>query len=57
MARIALGASAVEKAQRLHLQDLTVGPQQGHKAFTIRTIRPLNKSDSVLGRVARASGF
>ena len=36
---------------------IAVGPQQGQKAFVIRTIRPLDRSDPGLERVARANGF
>jgi hypothetical protein len=36
---------------------IAVGPQQGRKAFMIRTIRPLDPPDPGLERVARASGF
>ena len=36
---------------------IAVGPQQGRKAFMIRTIRPLDKSSPGLERVAKASGF
>jgi hypothetical protein len=36
---------------------IAVGPQQGQKAFMIRTIRPLERPDSGLERVARANGF
>jgi len=36
---------------------IAVGPQQGRKAFMIRTIRPLDKPDPRLERVARANGF
>ena len=36
---------------------VAVGPQQGRKAFMIRTIRPLDKPDPGLERVAKASGF
>ena len=36
---------------------IAVGPQQGRKAFMIRTIRPLDKPDPGLERVAKASGF
>ncbi len=33
------------------------GPQQGRKAFMIRTIRPLDRADPGLERVAKANGF
>ncbi len=36
---------------------IAVGPQQGQKAFMIRTIQPLNRPDTGLERVARANGF
>jgi hypothetical protein len=36
---------------------IAVGPQQGRKAFMIRTIRPLDPSDPGLERVAKANGF
>jgi hypothetical protein len=36
---------------------IAVGPQQGRKAFMIRTIRPLDRPDPGLQRVARANGF
>jgi ribosomal protein S27E len=36
---------------------IAVGPQQGRKAFMIRTIRPLDRPDPGLERVARANGF
>ena len=36
---------------------IAVGPQQGRKAFMIRTIRPLDGPDPGLERVARANGF
>jgi len=36
---------------------IAVGPQQGRKAFMIRTIRPLNRPDPGLERVAKANGF
>ncbi len=36
---------------------IAVGPQQGRKAFMIRTIRPLDKPDPGLERVAKANGF
>ena len=36
---------------------IAVGPQQGRKAFMIRTIRPLERPDPQLERVARANGF
>ena len=36
---------------------IAVGPQQGHKAFMIRTIRPLDSPDPGLERVAKANGF
>ena len=36
---------------------VAVGPQQGRKAFMIRTIRPLDKPDPGLERVAKANGF
>ena len=35
---------------------IAVGPQQGCKAFMIRTIRPLNRPDPGLERVAKANG-
>ena len=35
----------------------SVGPQQGRKAFMIRTIRPLDRPDPGLERVAKANGF
>ena len=36
---------------------IAVGPQQGRKAFMIRTIRPLDRPDPRLKRVAKANGF
>ena len=36
---------------------IAVGPQQGRKAFMIRTIRPLDRPDPGLERVARTKGF
>ena len=36
---------------------IAVGPQQGRKAFMIRTIRPLDRHDPGLERVAKANGF
>ena len=36
---------------------IAVGPQQGRKAFMIRTIRPLNRPGPGLERVAKADGF
>ncbi len=36
---------------------IAVGPQQGQKAFMIRTIQPLNRPDPGLERVATANGF
>jgi hypothetical protein len=36
---------------------VAVGPQQGQKAFMIRTIRPLDRPDPGLERVAKANGF
>jgi hypothetical protein len=36
---------------------IAVGPQQGRKAFMIRTIRPLERPDPGLERVAKANGF
>jgi hypothetical protein len=36
---------------------IAVGPQQGRKAFMIRTIRPLDRPDPGLERVAKANGF
>ena len=36
---------------------VAVGPQQGRKAFMIRTIRPLDRPDPGLKRVARSNGF
>ncbi len=36
---------------------IAVGPQQGGKAFMIRTIRPLDRPDPGLERVAKANGF
>ncbi|MEH6589443.1 MAG: hypothetical protein V7746_04245 [Halioglobus sp.] len=36
---------------------IAVGPQQGRKAFMIRTIRPLVKPDPRLERAAKASAF
>ena len=40
-----------------HLHWIAVGPQQGRKAFMIRTIRPLESPDPGLERVAKANGF
>ena len=36
---------------------IAVGPQQGRKAFMIRTIRPLDRPDPGLERVAKGNGF
>ena len=36
---------------------IAFGPQQGRKAFMIRTIRPLDRPDPGLERVAKANGF
>ena len=36
---------------------IAFGPQQGRKAFVIRTIRPLDRPDPGLERVAKANGF
>jgi hypothetical protein len=36
---------------------IAIGPQQGRKAFMIRTIRPLHRPDPGLERVAKANGF
>jgi len=36
---------------------IAVGPQQGRKAFMIRTIRTLDRPDPGLERVAKANGF
>jgi hypothetical protein len=36
---------------------IAMGPQQGRKAFMIRTIRPLDRLDPGLERVAKANGF
>ena len=36
---------------------IAAGPQQGRKAFMIRTIRPLDRPDPGLERVAKANGF
>ena len=36
---------------------IVFGPQQGRKAFMIRTIRPLDRPDPGLERVAKANGF
>jgi len=36
---------------------IAVGPQQGRKAFMIRTIRPLESADPGLERVAKANRF
>ncbi len=36
---------------------IAVGPQQGRKAFMIRTIRPLDRPDAGLECVAKANGF
>ena len=36
---------------------IAVGPQQGRKAFMIRTIRPFDRPDPGLERVAKANGF
>jgi hypothetical protein len=36
---------------------IAVGPQQGRKAFMIRTIRPIESPDPGLERVAKANGF
>jgi hypothetical protein len=35
---------------------IAIGPQQGRKAFMIRTIRPLDRPDPGLERVAKANG-
>ena len=36
---------------------IAVGPQQAREAFMIRTIRPLDRPDPRLERVAKANGF
>ena len=36
---------------------IAIGPQQGRKAFMIRTIRPLDRPDPGLERVPKANGF
>ena len=36
---------------------MAIGPQQGRKAFMIRTIRPLDRPDPGLERLAKANGF
>lgn len=36
---------------------VAISPQQGRKAFMIRTIRPLNRPDPGLERVTKANGF
>lgn len=36
---------------------ITVGPQQGRKAYMISTICPLDRSDPALERAAKANGF
>ena len=36
---------------------IAIGPQQGRKAFMIRTIRPLDRPNPGLERVAKANGF
>ena len=36
---------------------IAVGLQQGRRAFMVRTIRPLDRSDPGLERVAKANGF
>jgi len=36
---------------------IAVGPQQGQKAFMIRTIQPIDNPDPGLERVAKANGF
>ena len=36
---------------------IAVGPQQGRKAFMIRTLRPLDRPNPGLERVAKANGF
>ena len=36
---------------------IAAGPQQGQKAFMIRTIQPLDRPDPGLERVAKANGF
>ena len=36
---------------------IDVGPQQGRKAFMIRTIPPIDRPDPALKRVAKANGF
>ncbi len=40
-----------------HIYRIAVGPQQGQKAFMIRTIHPLDRPDPALERVAKANGF
>jgi len=47
--RISLGSSMSYR--------IAVGPQQGHKAFMIRFIRPLDSPDPGLEWVAKANGF
>jgi hypothetical protein len=36
---------------------IAIGPQQGRKAFMIRTIRPIDSPDPGLERVGKANGF
>jgi len=36
---------------------IAIAPQQGRKAFMISTIRPLDRPDAGLERVAKANGF
>ncbi len=42
---------------RIRARRIAVGPQQGRKAFMIRTIRPLDRPVPGLERVAKANGL
>ena len=55
-----MGSQAARAAQLIGSSvayRIAVGPQQGRKAFMIRTIRPLDRPDPGLERVAKATGF
>ena len=55
-----MGSQAARAAQLIGSSvayRIAVGPQQGRKAFMIRIIRPLNRPDPGLERVAKATGF
>ena len=55
-----MGSQAARAAQLIGSSvayRIAVGPQQGRKAFMIRTIRPLDRPGPGLERVAKANGF